>query len=70
MKHEHFPDCTAAVCSPTAADSLQQLSIQTMNADPFLKRPLSDMSRTCSPPPTSLSLVTRGTYSSVVNANR
>ncbi|XP_048855047.1 transmembrane protein 131 isoform X1 [Brienomyrus brachyistius] len=51
------------------ADSLQQLSIQTMNADPFLKRPLSDASCTCSPPPTSLSLVTRGTYSSVVNAN-
>uniref|UniRef100_A0A3B3REH4 Transmembrane protein 131 n=1 Tax=Paramormyrops kingsleyae TaxID=1676925 RepID=A0A3B3REH4_9TELE len=34
------------------ADSLQQLSFQTMNADPFLKRPLSDMSRTCSPPVT------------------
>ncbi|XP_036395958.1 transmembrane protein 131 [Megalops cyprinoides] len=51
------------------ADSLQQISMQTMNADPFLKRPISAISRTCSPPPTPLSLVHRGTYSSVVNAS-
>ncbi|KAJ8350384.1 hypothetical protein SKAU_G00255140 [Synaphobranchus kaupii] len=51
------------------ADSLQQISIQTMNADPFLKRPISAISRTCSPPPIPLNLVPRGTYSSVVNAN-
>uniref|UniRef100_A0A1A8BHX9 Transmembrane protein 131 n=2 Tax=Nothobranchius kadleci TaxID=1051664 RepID=A0A1A8BHX9_NOTKA len=49
------------------ADSLQQISIQTMNADPFLKR--SAMAGTCSPPPTSPSLLSRGTYSSVLNSN-
>ncbi|XP_071779528.2 transmembrane protein 131 [Centroberyx gerrardi] len=49
------------------ADSLQQISIQTMNADPFLKRSIS--ARTCSPPPSSPSLVSRGTYSSVLNTN-
>uniref|UniRef100_A0A667ZTX3 Transmembrane protein 131 n=1 Tax=Myripristis murdjan TaxID=586833 RepID=A0A667ZTX3_9TELE len=46
-------------------DSLQQISIQTMNADPFLKRSVS--ARTCSPPPSSPGLVSRGTYSSVLN---
>lgn len=50
------------------ADSLQQISLQTMNADPFLKRSIS--ARTCSPPPPpSPCLVARGSYSSVVNAN-
>ncbi|XP_056131690.1 transmembrane protein 131 [Lampris incognitus] len=49
------------------ADSLQQISIQTMNADPFLKRSIS--ARTCSPPPSSPSLVSRGTYSSVLNTS-
>ncbi|XP_062306395.1 transmembrane protein 131 isoform X1 [Osmerus eperlanus] len=54
-------------CNPEA-DSLQQISIRTMNADSFLKRALS--ARTCSPPPpSSPSLVPRGTYSSVLNAN-
>lgn len=48
------------------ADSLQQISIQTMNADPFLKRSIS--TGTYSPPPTSPSL-TRGSYSSVVNSS-
>ncbi|XP_019936678.1 transmembrane protein 131 isoform X2 [Paralichthys olivaceus] len=46
------------------ADSLQQISLQTINADPFLKR-----SAPCSPPPTSPSLLSRGTYSSVLNSN-
>lgn len=41
--------------------SLQQISLQTINADPFLKR------ANCSPPPTSPSLLSRGTYSSVLN---
>ncbi|XP_064808917.1 transmembrane protein 131-like [Oncorhynchus masou masou] len=45
------------------ADSLQQ----TMNADTFLKRPIS--ARTYSHPRSSPSLVTRGTYSQVLNAN-
>ncbi|KAM6963118.1 transmembrane protein 131 [Aplochiton taeniatus] len=49
------------------ADSLQQISLQTMNADPFLKR--SSSARNCSPPPTSPNLVTRGSYSSVLNTN-
>ncbi|XP_041862777.1 transmembrane protein 131 isoform X2 [Melanotaenia boesemani] len=46
---------------------LQQYSLQTMNADPFLKR--SATAGTCSPPPTSPSLLTRGTYSSVLNSS-
>ncbi|KAK1796753.1 hypothetical protein P4O66_009772 [Electrophorus voltai] len=49
------------------ADSLQQISLQTMNADPFLKRPISAVSRTCSSPPTSPTLLFRGSYSSVLN---
>ncbi|XP_042178755.1 transmembrane protein 131 isoform X1 [Oncorhynchus tshawytscha] len=49
------------------ADSLQQTSLQTMNADTFLKRPIS--ARTYSHPLSSPSLVTRGTYSQVLNAN-
>uniref|UniRef100_A0AAX7VPR8 Transmembrane protein 131 n=1 Tax=Astatotilapia calliptera TaxID=8154 RepID=A0AAX7VPR8_ASTCA len=48
------------------ADSLQQISLQTINADPFLKR--SATAGTCSPPPTSPSLLSRGTYSSVVSS--
>ncbi|KAF5894648.1 transmembrane protein, partial [Clarias magur] len=48
------------------ADSLQQISLQTMNADPFLKRPLNAISRT-SPPPMSPPLIPRNSYSSVVN---
>ncbi|TNM87610.1 hypothetical protein fugu_005831 [Takifugu bimaculatus] len=49
------------------ADSLQQISLQTLNADPFLKRALP--TGTCSPPPTSPTLLTRGSYSSVLNYN-
>ncbi|XP_012677251.2 transmembrane protein 131 [Clupea harengus] len=49
------------------ADSLQQISLQTMNADPFLKRSFSS---TCSPPlPASPCRVPRGSYSSVLFAN-
>ncbi|XP_026160759.1 transmembrane protein 131 isoform X3 [Mastacembelus armatus] len=49
------------------ADSLQQISLQTINADPFLKRSVTG--GTCSPPPTSPSLLSRGSYSSVLNSN-
>ncbi|XP_071343226.1 transmembrane protein 131 isoform X3 [Trachinotus anak] len=49
------------------ADSLQQISLQTINADPFLKR--SATAGTGSPPPTSPGLLSRGTYSSVLNSN-
>uniref|UniRef100_A0AAQ5XMF4 Transmembrane protein 131 n=1 Tax=Amphiprion ocellaris TaxID=80972 RepID=A0AAQ5XMF4_AMPOC len=48
-------------------DSLQQISLQTINADPFLKRSVT--AGTCSPPPTSPSLLSRGSYSSVLNSN-
>uniref|UniRef100_A0A3B3VP55 Transmembrane protein 131 n=1 Tax=Poecilia latipinna TaxID=48699 RepID=A0A3B3VP55_9TELE len=53
---------------PINTDSLQQISLQTLNADPFLKR--SATAGTCSPPPTSPSLLSRGTYSSVLNSTR
>ncbi|XP_075901839.1 transmembrane protein 131 isoform X4 [Nelusetta ayraudi] len=49
------------------ADSLQQISLQTLNADPFLKRAAT--AETCSPPPTSPILQPRVTYSSVLNSN-
>ncbi|KAK5870262.1 hypothetical protein PBY51_024914 [Eleginops maclovinus] len=49
------------------ADSLQQISLQTINADPFLKR--SATAGTFSPPPTSPILLSRGSYSSVLNSN-
>ncbi|KAG7228706.1 hypothetical protein INR49_008484 [Caranx melampygus] len=59
---------SALSSSPQAeADSLHQLSLQTINADPFLKR--SATAGTGSPPPTSPSLLSRGTYSSVLNSN-
>ncbi|KAM4547800.1 transmembrane protein 131 isoform 1-T1 [Odontesthes bonariensis] len=48
-------------------DSLQQISLQTINADHFLKR--SATAGTYSPPPTSPNLLSRGTYSSVLNSN-
>uniref|UniRef100_A0A8C2WV74 Transmembrane protein 131 n=1 Tax=Cyclopterus lumpus TaxID=8103 RepID=A0A8C2WV74_CYCLU len=48
--------------------SLQQISLQTLNADPFLKR-TSSTAETCSPPPTSPVLLSRGSYSSVLNSN-
>ncbi|XP_072295624.1 transmembrane protein 131 isoform X2 [Eucyclogobius newberryi] len=45
------------------AGSLQQISLQTIHADPFLK------SANCSPPPTSPSLVSGVSYSSVLNSD-
>ncbi|XP_037325757.2 transmembrane protein 131 isoform X2 [Pungitius pungitius] len=49
------------------ADSLQQISLQTINADPFLKR--SATAGACTPPPTSPVLLPRGSYSSVLNSS-
>ncbi|XP_077573072.1 transmembrane protein 131 isoform X1 [Stigmatopora nigra] len=49
------------------ADSLQQISLQTLNADPFLKRS-STPGGAYSPPPASPSLLSRGSYSSVLNS--
>ncbi|XP_052331637.1 transmembrane protein 131 [Oncorhynchus keta] len=62
-----LPHLNSSDCSVLEADSLQQTSLQTMNADTFLKRPIS--ARTYSHPCSSPSLVTRGTYSQVLNAN-
>ncbi|XP_011472726.1 transmembrane protein 131 isoform X1 [Oryzias latipes] len=53
--------------SVNEAASLQQISLQTINADPFLKS--SAPTGTCSPPPTSPSLLPRCTYSSVLNSS-
>uniref|UniRef100_A0AAY4DXK1 Transmembrane protein 131 n=1 Tax=Denticeps clupeoides TaxID=299321 RepID=A0AAY4DXK1_9TELE len=55
-----------------AVDSLQQISIQTMNADPFLKRASSlAAARTCSPPPSCPSpTTTRGSYTSTLSTIR
>uniref|UniRef100_A0A6Q2WTT3 Transmembrane protein 131 n=1 Tax=Esox lucius TaxID=8010 RepID=A0A6Q2WTT3_ESOLU len=50
-----------------SSDSLQLISLQTRNADSFLKKTSS--ARTCSPTPSSPSLVARGTYSQVLNAS-
>lgn len=55
-------------CPLAEADSLQQISLQTINADAFLKRAAT--TGTLSPPPTSPSSLSRGTYSSVLNSNR
>ncbi|MGH0179296.1 UNVERIFIED_CONTAM: hypothetical protein FKN15_001388 [Acipenser sinensis] len=52
----------------SSTDSLHQISMQTMNADAFLKRPVSSMSGTSSPPPPTLTF-SRGSYSSIVNAS-
>ncbi|XP_048090803.1 transmembrane protein 131-like [Alosa alosa] len=65
---------------PLTVDSLQQISMQTLNADPFLKRssgsgpssmgPVPSARTSCSsPPPSSPSLTPRGTYSSVLNTS-
>ncbi|CAN9500273.1 unnamed protein product [Ophioblennius macclurei] len=61
------PEWDVPLSKNSIPDSLQQISIQTMNADPFLKRSVS--AGTYSPPPTSPSLLSRGTYSSVLNSS-
>ncbi|KAM9384925.1 transmembrane protein 131 [Pholidichthys leucotaenia] len=61
------PEWDVPLSKNIAADSLQQISLATMNADAFLKR--ATTTGTCSPPPTSPILLTRGTYSSVLNSN-
>ncbi|XP_072433108.1 transmembrane protein 131 isoform X1 [Chiloscyllium punctatum] len=55
--------------SSSSSDSLQQLSIQTLHADVFLKRQSSPMPGPPSPPPgTSQNLIFRApSYSSIVN---
>ncbi|XP_019384019.1 PREDICTED: transmembrane protein 131, partial [Crocodylus porosus] len=52
----------------SSADNLYKLSLQTLNADAFLKqRQTSPTPASPSPPPASLAFVPRGTYSSIVN---
>ncbi|XP_077440164.1 transmembrane protein 131 isoform X2 [Vanacampus margaritifer] len=62
------PEWDIPICkNGNHADSLQQIALQTLNADPFLKR--SSTTETYSPPPISPSLLSRGSYSSVLNSN-
>lgn len=61
-------DQLRSCASLAEAGSLQQISLQTINAEPFLKKLVP--TGTCSPPPTSPSLLPPCTYSSVVNTNR
>uniref|UniRef100_A0A8D0GTT3 Transmembrane protein 131 n=1 Tax=Sphenodon punctatus TaxID=8508 RepID=A0A8D0GTT3_SPHPU len=54
--------------SGSSTDNLYKLSLQTLNADAFLKqRQTSPTPASPSPPPASLAFVPRGTYSSIVN---
>uniref|UniRef100_A0A674I0X6 Transmembrane protein 131 n=2 Tax=Terrapene triunguis TaxID=2587831 RepID=A0A674I0X6_9SAUR len=53
-----------------ATDNLYKLSLQTLNADAFLKqRQTSPTPASLSPPPASLAFVPRSTYSSIVNSS-
>ncbi|KAI5109355.1 transmembrane protein 131 isoform X1 [Silurus meridionalis] len=63
------PEWDVPLKASVQADSLQQISLQTMNADHFLKRPISAITRTCSPPPISPTLIPRNSYSSVLNTS-
>ncbi|KAG6925474.1 transmembrane protein 131 [Chelydra serpentina] len=55
---------------PRATDNLYKLSLQTLNADAFLKqRQTSPTPASPSPPPASLAFVPRSTYSSIVNSS-
>ncbi|XP_016847827.1 transmembrane protein 131 isoform X2 [Anolis carolinensis] len=52
----------------SSTDNLYKLSLQTINADAFLKqRQTSPTPASSSPPPSSLTFVPRSTYSSIVN---
>nr|XP_025034430.1 transmembrane protein 131 isoform X3 [Pelodiscus sinensis] len=53
-----------------AMDNLYKLSLQTLNADAFLKqRQTSPTPASPSPPPANLAFVPRNTYSSIVNSS-
>ncbi|XP_034145803.1 LOW QUALITY PROTEIN: transmembrane protein 131 [Esox lucius] len=54
-------DCVPLHNTHNAVDSLQQISRQTMNADPFLKSPIS------TPPPPSPCFSLSGSYTSMTN---
>uniref|UniRef100_A0A8C0GE06 Transmembrane protein 131 n=1 Tax=Chelonoidis abingdonii TaxID=106734 RepID=A0A8C0GE06_CHEAB len=54
----------------SSTDNLYKLSLQTLNADAFLKRrQTSPTPASPSPPPPSLAFVQRSTYSSIVNSS-
>uniref|UniRef100_A0A674I175 Transmembrane protein 131 n=2 Tax=Terrapene triunguis TaxID=2587831 RepID=A0A674I175_9SAUR len=54
----------------SSTDNLYKLSLQTLNADAFLKqRQTSPTPASLSPPPASLAFVPRSTYSSIVNSS-
>uniref|UniRef100_A0A8C3RI36 Transmembrane protein 131 n=1 Tax=Chelydra serpentina TaxID=8475 RepID=A0A8C3RI36_CHESE len=54
----------------SSTDNLYKLSLQTLNADAFLKqRQTSPTPASPSPPPASLAFVPRSTYSSIVNSS-
>ncbi|XP_075446661.1 transmembrane protein 131 isoform X2 [Ascaphus truei] len=51
-----------------SSDSLYKLSVQTLNADDFLKQRQTSPAPTSSSPPLSAVFVPRGSYSSIVNS--
>ncbi|KAM8975283.1 transmembrane protein 131 [Pelodytes ibericus] len=54
--------------SGSSADSLYKLSVQTLNADDFLKQRQTSSAPTSRSPPPTTSFVPRGSYSSIVNS--
>ncbi|XP_053563688.1 LOW QUALITY PROTEIN: transmembrane protein 131 [Bombina bombina] len=53
----------------SSADSLYKLSVQTLNADDFLKQRQTSPAPTSPSPPPTLGFVPRGSYSSIVNSS-
>ncbi|KAM4699945.1 transmembrane protein 131 isoform 2-T2 [Discoglossus pictus] len=51
-----------------SSDSLHKISVQTLNADDFLKQRQTSPAPTSPSPPPSLGFVQRGSYSSIVNS--
>ncbi|XP_030057243.1 transmembrane protein 131 [Microcaecilia unicolor] len=69
-KDSPLPEWDSVPIHKTAnsVDSLYKLSMQTLNADDFLKKRHTSPTPACpSPPPMSFAFVPRGTYSSIVN---
>uniref|UniRef100_A0A8C5LRM1 Transmembrane protein 131 n=1 Tax=Leptobrachium leishanense TaxID=445787 RepID=A0A8C5LRM1_9ANUR len=54
--------------SGSSADSLYKLSVQTLNADDFLKQRQTSPAPTSRSPPPTASFAKRGSYSSIVNS--
>nr|XP_006137481.1 transmembrane protein 131 isoform X2 [Pelodiscus sinensis] len=63
-------DCVPLHKAGSSMDNLYKLSLQTLNADAFLKqRQTSPTPASPSPPPANLAFVPRNTYSSIVNSS-